>query len=243
MTSINGNAGNNLSYLDQLKGMHDKKVQQEQKTTGQNALKQEDFLSLLTKQLAQQDPFKPVSNDQMIAQMASFATVDGITKMNDQFGVLNTALTSNQALQASSLVGLDVLIPSATAMKTQDGAMSGVVRVNQGVDNAILRVENEKGELVKTVSLGAQTPGEHPFSWDGKDDNGNSLPHGKYRFAVSGTNGGKNQEFEVFTHANVNSVLMGNQDGQVMLNLAGFSSPYKLADVLQVGQVTEKGNG
>lgn len=36
---------------------------------------------------------------------------------------------------------------------------------------------------------------------------------------------------------------MGNQDGQVMLNLAGFSSPYKLTDVLQVGQATEKGNG
>ena len=68
MTSINGAGQSNLSYLDQLKGMQEKKLQEDQKiTTGQNELKQEDFLSLLTKQLAQQDPFKPVGNDQMIA--------------------------------------------------------------------------------------------------------------------------------------------------------------------------------
>ncbi|MBN8115239.1 flagellar hook capping FlgD N-terminal domain-containing protein, partial [Vibrio vulnificus] len=77
--------------------------QKPDETTGQKSLKQEDFLPLLTKQLAQQEPFKPVSNDQMIAQMASFATVDGIGKMNTQFESLNSSKTSNQALQASSL--------------------------------------------------------------------------------------------------------------------------------------------
>ncbi|MBE4318815.1 flagellar biosynthesis protein FlgD, partial [Vibrio parahaemolyticus] len=81
-------------------------------STGKQDLKQEDFLSLLTKQLSQQDPFKPVSNDQMIAQMASL-TVDGIGKMNTQFESLNSSMTSNQALQASSLVGRDVLVPGA----------------------------------------------------------------------------------------------------------------------------------
>lgn len=34
-------------------------------------LTQEDFFSLLSQQLSMQDPFKPVDNDQMIAQMAS----------------------------------------------------------------------------------------------------------------------------------------------------------------------------
>ena len=52
---VRGGASN-LTYLDQLKAMQENKVQEEQKTTGQNELKQEDFLSLLTKQLAQQGP-------------------------------------------------------------------------------------------------------------------------------------------------------------------------------------------
>lgn len=109
MAGVNNVGQSGLSYIDQLKALQEQKKPDE--TTGQKSLKQEDFLSLLTKQLAQQDPFKPVSNDQMIAQMASFATVDGIGKMNTQFESLNSSMTSNQALQASSLVGRDVLVP------------------------------------------------------------------------------------------------------------------------------------
>lgn len=116
MAGVNNVGQSGLSYIDQLKALQEQKKPDE--TTGQKSLKQEDFLSLLTKQLAQQDPFKPVSNDQMIAQMASFATVDGIGKMNTQFESLNSSMTSNQALQASSLVGRDVLVPGAAGMKS-----------------------------------------------------------------------------------------------------------------------------
>ncbi|KMV29686.1 flagellar hook assembly protein FlgD [Photobacterium swingsii] len=238
MTGINGAGGaSNLTYLDQLKSMQDKKVQEEQKTTGQNELKQEDFLSLLTKQLAQQDPFKPVGNDQMIAQMASFATVDGISQMNDQFGSLNSAMTSSQALQASSLVGRDVLIPSATAVKGIEGGVAGMVKLPQALDNLMVRIENEQGQLIKTMDLGAKPPGEHRLDWDGMDENGNPLPEGRYQVKAAGLVGGENREFDVSTYANVNSVLLGNGDGNVMLNLAGLDSPFKLAEVLEVGQV------
>ncbi|MGF1714649.1 flagellar hook assembly protein FlgD [Photobacterium chitinilyticum] len=238
MTSINGAGQSNLSYLDQLKGMQEKKLQEDQKvTTGQNELKQEDFLSLLTKQLAQQDPFKPVGNDQMIAQMASFATVDGITQMNEQFGSLNSAMTSNQALQASSLVGRDVLIPSSTGVKQAEGGMAGMVKLPQALDNMMVRVENEQGQLIKTFDMGAKPPGEHRLEWDGTDERGNVLPEGRYQLKVAGLVDGESREFDVSTYANVNSVLLGNGDGNVMLNLAGFDSPFKLAEVLEVGKV------
>ncbi|MGF1758325.1 flagellar hook assembly protein FlgD [Photobacterium sagamiensis] len=238
MTGITGTGQSNLSYLDQLKGMQEKKLQESQsKVTGQNELKQEDFLSLLTKQLAQQDPFKPVGNDQMIAQMASFATVDGITQMNEQFGSLNSAMTSNQALQASSLVGRDVLIPSTTGVKQADGGITGMVKLPQALNNTLVRVENEQGQLIKSFDLGAKPPGEHRLEWDGTDEKGNQLPEGRYKLKVAGLVNGKNQEFDVSTYANVNSVLLGNGDGNVMLNLAGFDSPFKLAEVLEVGKV------
>lgn len=237
MTAINGTGQSNLSYLDQLKGMQEKKLQEEQKVTGQNELKQEDFLSLLTKQLAQQDPFKPVGNDQMIAQMASFATVDGISQMNEQFGSLNSAMTSNQALQASSLVGRDVLIPSSTGVKKAEGSMAGMVKLPQALNNMMVRIENEQGQLIKTFDMGAKPPGEHRIEWDGTDESGNVLPEGRYQLKVAGLVDGENREFDVSTYANVNSVLLGNGDGNVMLNLAGFDSPFKLADVLEVGKV------
>ncbi|KLV05890.1 flagellar basal body rod modification protein FlgD [Photobacterium aquae] len=238
MSAINGSIGQggSLTYMDQLKEMQEKKVLDEQKVTGQNELKQEDFLSLLTKQLAQQDPFKPVGNDEMIAQMASFATVDGITQMNEQFGLLNTAMTSNQALQASSLVGQDVLIPKSTSYKTEEGGISGQVRLTNSLDQAVMRIETPRGELIRTIDLGAKGAGEHDIAWDGLDENGKPLPAGQYTIKVSGMVSGQNKEFDVFTNASVNSVLLGKGEGGVMLNLAGFDKPFNLAEVVQIGK-------
>jgi flagellar basal-body rod modification protein FlgD len=204
--AINNNVGQSgLSYVDQLKSLQEQKKPNE--TTGKQDLKQEDFLSLLTKQLAQQDPFKPVSNDQMIAQMASFATVDGINKMNGQFESLNSSMTSNQALQASSLVGRDVLVPGAAGVKQDNAGMAAMVKLPQAVDNLFVRVEDQLGQLVRTIDMGASPSGENRVEWDGKDENGNPLPAGKYKVKASGLLDGKNTEFDVSTYANVNSVL------------------------------------
>lgn len=240
MNPIDG-AGGTGSYMDQLKTLQEKqRVDRGEvgaKVTGQSDLNQEDFLSLLTKQLANQDPFKPVDNEQMIAQMASFATVDGIGKMNEQFGSLNAAMTSSQALQASSLVGQDVLVPGNNGLKSALGGIVGMMKLPQALNDVIVRISNESGELLKTFSVGAKSAGDHRLEWDGKDENGNPLPEGNYAMNASGNINGKPQNLEMSTYANVNSVLLGNGDGNVMLNIAGFTSPIKLSEVLEVGKV------
>jgi flagellar basal-body rod modification protein FlgD len=232
--AINNVGQSGLSYLDQLKNLQEQ--DKSTATTGKQDLKQEDFLSLLTKQLAQQDPFKPVSNDQMIAQMASFATVDGINKMNGQFESLNSSMTSNQALQASSLVGRDVLVPGAAGIKADNAGMAAMVKLPQSLDNLFVRVEDELGQLVRAMDMGATPAGDNRIEWDGKDQNGNPLPAGKYKVKAAGLLDGQSTEFEVSTYANVNSVLLGKGDGNVLLNLAGFDSPVRLAEVLEVGK-------
>jgi len=45
-------------------------------------LDQGDFLRLLTTQLKLQDPTDPVDNKDMLAQMAQFSSLSGITEMN-----------------------------------------------------------------------------------------------------------------------------------------------------------------
>ncbi|MCS0083669.1 flagellar hook assembly protein FlgD [Vibrio alginolyticus] len=235
MAGINNVGQSGLSYIDQLKSLQESNKKAEE-STGKQDLKQEDFLSLLTKQLSQQDPFKPVSNDQMIAQMASFATVDGIGKMNTQFESLNSSMTSNQALQASSLVGRDVLVPGAAGVKQDDAPMAAMVKLSQSIDNLFVRVEDEAGQLVRTFEVGAKPAGDTRVLWDGKDESGNPLPVGKYKVKASGLVEGESQEFPVSTYANVNSVLLGKGDGNVLLNLAGFESPVRLAEVLEVGK-------
>ncbi len=250
MNPIDG-AGGPLSYIDKLKALQEtqraERGDTDEKVTGKVDLKQEDFLSLLTQQLANQDPFKPVDNEKMIAQMASFATVDGIGKMNEQFGSLNAAMTSNQALQASSLVGQDVLVPGHEGFKSALNGIAGMMKLPQQLENVVIRVQNQAGELVRAFSVGAKPGGEHRFEWDGKDDRGNALPEGNYNFSATGNKDGKPQTLDLSTYANVNSVLLGNGDGNVMLNIAGFTSPVRLSEVEEIGKAnlgdTNKSNG
>lgn len=54
------------------------------KSRGMDNLGQGDFLRLMTKQLTTQDPFNPVDNTDMIAQMAQFSQVSGIAEINQK---------------------------------------------------------------------------------------------------------------------------------------------------------------
>ena len=45
-------------------------------------LDQADFLALMTAQLKNQDPTKPVDNTEYVAQMAQFSTLSGVTETN-----------------------------------------------------------------------------------------------------------------------------------------------------------------
>ena len=47
-----------------------------------DALGQGDFLRLLTVQMQQQDPFDPVDNKEMLAQMAQFSSLAGVSETN-----------------------------------------------------------------------------------------------------------------------------------------------------------------
>ncbi len=49
-------------------------------------LDQNDFLALMTAQLKNQDPTKPVDNSEYVAQLAQFSTVSGIAASNTTLG-------------------------------------------------------------------------------------------------------------------------------------------------------------
>lgn len=59
---------------------------------------QGDFLRLMTAQLTQQDPFNPVDNQQMVAQMAQFSSLAGISETNTTLQQISEQLTAQTAL-------------------------------------------------------------------------------------------------------------------------------------------------
>src|SRR6267154_3925668 len=80
------------------------------------------FLTLMLAQLKNQDPTSPVDSNQFLNQLASLSTVQGITQLNTSFASLSSSLTSNQAMQASTLLGHHVLVSSPTAVLAANGS-------------------------------------------------------------------------------------------------------------------------
>lgn len=198
-------------------------------------LKQEDFFALLTEQLANQDPTKPVDNDQMVAQMTSFTTADGISQLNEQFSSFAASMTSNQALQASSLIGQQVLVTGNTGFKDSvDGSISGVIINEQTSQNTEINIYNSVGEVVRTMQVGTQAAGNIEFNWDGTDNNGNGLPPGNYAVQVQGEIFGQVQALPTAINRHVDSVSLAGSGKGVVLNLDGDVS-IKLDDVIQIG--------
>jgi flagellar basal-body rod modification protein FlgD len=84
--------------------------------TGFAALGQGDFLKLMTTQLQQQDPFAPVDNKEMLAQMAQFSQLAGIAEMGDTLKAISGKLDVVMAAQAAA--------PAATSPAASTAATS-----------------------------------------------------------------------------------------------------------------------
>lgn len=221
------------TFLDSVK------LQETTEETGEiknNELTQADFFALLSQQLSMQDPFEPVDNDQMIAQMASFSTVDGISKLNQEILNLNSVMSSSQALQASGLVGQKVLIPSDTGhISAEHSEIKGVVSTPSPVDTITVSVEDETGQVITTFEVDGSAGGNIDVSWDGLDKNGEPVEEGLYSFKANGKVDGKAEDLAVSTYAHVTSVSLGSVATGAILNLRGIGG-IQLSDVLAVAE-------
>ncbi|WP_416308150.1 flagellar hook assembly protein FlgD [Neptunicella sp. SCSIO 80796] len=197
-------------------------------------LTQEDFFSLLTEQLSNQDPTKPVDNDQMIAQMTQFTMADSLSQLNEKFDSFAASMTSNQALQASSLIGQNVLVQGNQGVLEEGGNVSGMVITDQAAYSMKITIENSYGETVKVIPVGDHEAGNIQFNWDGTDQNGNVMPPGNYKIKANATVGGESTELVTAMHRHVDSVSLASSSQGIILNLQGEQS-VKLADVLEIG--------
>jgi len=190
---------------------------------GQGDVLLEDFLSLMTTQLTNQDPLKPMDNGDFLGQIASFAQVTGLDDLNKSFDNFAASQQSNLALQGSSLVGRSVFVPSSIGNLTVEDGLSGQINVAEPVSDLKVQIYAESGELIKTIELGG-ADGYTEFTWDGFDENGEAMPPGAYQFLASGTLDGNNTAFGTATVAQVESVIVGSASEGLILNLTGIGA-------------------
>lgn len=185
-------------------------------------LTQNDFLKLMTSQLKNQDPLKPLDNSEFVSQMAQFSTVSGIQNLQTSFSTLASSLTSSQALQASSLVGRNVLSPTSSVGLSAGGVAS--LAIDAPVSgNVIVNISDASGQLIRRIDLGSQSAGLTQFQWDGLDSSGVAAAAGQYQFSATVGQGTQVQAASTLAVGKVNSVSL-DASGALNLNVDGIGA-------------------
>ncbi len=110
-----------------------------------SSLGMEDFLKILLTQLTYQDPLKPMDNQQFMAQMAQFTSLEQTQQLNNKIATL---ITNQAALQSVGLIGKTVDITTST------GAATGTVSaLSLAGDFPLLTVRTTAGATLTDISL------------------------------------------------------------------------------------------
>lgn len=133
-----------------------------------NELGKDSFLKLMVAQLENQNPLKPTDNQAFVAQLAQFSTVEGIGQLNTTTEGLSNRFNSASALQASSLVGQNVIVEgSENGLLLQNGIVSGYAEVPGSATTVELQIEDGSGQLLEKFKLDNRDAGPMSVRWDG----------------------------------------------------------------------------
>jgi flagellar basal-body rod modification protein FlgD len=142
------------------------------------------FLTLLTTQLRNQNPLDPLDTNQFTQQLVQFAGVEQQLKQNETLTALLAVSKATTGASAIGFVGQTVTADGA-ATQLKDGNAEWKLNASKGGTGTIT-IKDAKGNVVysgtKTLTAGDQT-----YSWDGKTATGANAPDGEYTITVDGT--------------------------------------------------------
>ncbi len=175
---------------------------------GSQNLGQNDFLKLLTAQMQNQDPFDPVDNTQMVAQMAQFSSLAGITEMSSTLKAIADKLGGSSMSDAVSYVGRAVLVEGSTNYPMTNGTVAGAIELDGDAADVAVTITGANGAVLKTVSLGPQKAGIIDYEWDGTTDNGDPAGEGPFTINVTAVSGANTVPARSLIWAPVQSVAL-----------------------------------
>lgn len=150
------------------------------------SLGQASFLKLMTAQLKFQDPFKPVENKDMVAQMAQFSQVAGISEMNASLKAIAGSFGTSRLAEAANFIGRSVLQDGDTAYADAQGRYAGEFNLANPASNVSLEWLDSAGNVVHTQQMGNLQAGRVPFQLVSQDDNGKPADIGPLKVRLKG---------------------------------------------------------
>jgi flagellar basal-body rod modification protein FlgD len=141
----------------------------------------DEFLSLLTTQLQNQNPLDPLDTNQFTQQLVEFSSVEQQLQTNTYLSAMMQASQNQTNTQAVSFIGKTVST-SGTTTDLVNGAASWTFNLPQAA-KVNITIKDSKGNVVKT-DTGTVSSGSSQYTWDGTTDSGAKSADGAYTISI-----------------------------------------------------------
>lgn len=206
-------------------------------TAPSNQLGKDDFLKLLITQMQHQDPLSPLKNEEYIAQLAQFSSLEQMQNINDN---LKTSVQSDLLMAQSisnsmitSLIGKDAKVQTDTFAVSQNQGTDIGFMADQPYSSATLTIYDQNGSVVYNKDLGNAVTGENNFTWDGRDSRGNIVDSGNYRVEVKLANEDEDENTATtFLNGEIRSVKYHSGGASLQIG----DQLFNVSDILEVSK-------
>jgi flagellar basal-body rod modification protein FlgD len=212
-------------YLSSLTGVRNNS------SSSSNSLDKEAFLRLLLQELEMQDPLEPMETKDMISQLSQLTSLEQITNLTSAVKDFVEAQTSVNPAQLASLIGKYVVVKNNTVNLVDGQSDSIIFNVDEDA-HVVVQILDENGKVVRTEDLGTVQAGVHAWQWDGRDDNGISVPDGSYTYRVYKLTSSGLEEIGGMEGGVVEAVQIKDGEGFVLVN----GSLYPVDSILEISQ-------
>jgi flagellar basal-body rod modification protein FlgD len=193
------------------------------------------FLNLLMTQLKNQDPLSPMDTAAFTNQLVQFSSVEQQIRGNDYLQKLLTLNAMGLTGIGLGMVGLNVYSPGNSFTFNGQNPSDLSYGMPAGATQGTISIVDKLGNTVFTSNADLN-PGQHTFSWTGKDTANNQLPAGDYTIRVGAQDSqGNPLTVATYTSGLVQGIETGD-DGSTSVIINN-----KLVPVTDVRQATLQG--
>ena len=195
----------------------------------------EDFLKLMLAQLQNQDPLSPMEGTEFAAQLAQFTSLEQLMNLNDSMDVsINANYLLSQSINntlAATLIGKEVKLNGNSFQNNGQENTTLGYNLSTAASSVTVKIYNESGALIKTIENAPKNSGDNKLIWDFTDNDGNSVPEGKYRFEVEPKDAESNLlSYSTYVLGKIDGVKFTENGTMLVVN----GAEYNLSDIMEI---------
>jgi flagellar basal-body rod modification protein FlgD len=210
--------------------------------TNGTAMGKEDFLKLMLAQLQNQDPMSPMEGTEFASQLAQFTSLEQLMNLNDS---MDTSINANYFLSqsinntlAATLIGKEVKLNGNSFQNNgQDNSTLGY-NLSTAASSVTVKIYNDSGVLIKTIENAPKNSGDNKLIWYFTDNEGNSVPQGRYTFKVEPKDADSNlMSYSTYVLGKIDGVKFTENGTMLVVN----GAQYNLSDIMEIYNSDDEG--